>query len=374
MSNLVKGNVGKEDIPVLMEEYGLSLLEGDRWIAAKVMAQEMDHAAWNSWNLLAVSVQRLLEDRFQDFGNYSCFQRPSGICVIAAISEEKELMQLTTFFRELCREVKKILNCTLIVGIGRIVENIEEISHSYAEAREAVAYSRTAGEVVFISDVEPQKDTLLHLDEKDEKELSYVLKFGDEEMIQSCVESISGRMRNPLQNGFQAYIIDILSVILRVVQKNGLEENIVFGKYTDYNGVLTGIRNSADMQDWLCEVCFAISGKLYRERVGTTQTLIEKAKKYIGENYANSALSLEMVCGHLHISTAYFSTIFKKEVGESYISYLTSIRMEKAATLLKETDEKTYQIAARVGYDEPNYFGYVFKKKFGVSPNKFRGK
>ena len=108
--------------------------------------------------------------------------------------------------------------------------------------------------------------------------------------------------------------------------------------------------------------------------MGTTQTLIEKAKKYIGENYANSALSLEMVCGYLHISTAYFSTIFKKEVGESYISYLTAIRMEKAAELLKETDEKTYQIAAKVGYDEPNYFGYVFKKKFGVSPNKFRGK
>ena len=126
---------------------------------------------------------------------------------------------------------------------------------------------------------------MLHLDEKDEKELSYVLKFGDEEMIQSCVESISGRMRQTkaIQSSFQAYIIDILSVILRVVQKNGLEENIVFGKYTDYNGVLTGIRDSADMQDWLCEVCFAISGKLYRERVGTTQTLIEKAKKYIGE-------------------------------------------------------------------------------------------
>ena len=48
--------------------------------------------------------------------------------------------------------------------------------------------------------------------------------------------------------------------------------------------------------------------------------------------------------------------------------------MERAAALLKETDAKTYLIAAQVGYDEPNYFGYVFKKRFGVSPNKFRGK
>lgn len=107
MSNLVKGNVGKEDIPVLMEEYGLSLLEGNRWVAAKVMAQEMDNAAWNSWNLLAVSVQRLLEDRFKGFGNYSCFQRPSGICVIAAMESEKDLMQLTTFSGNCAKKSKR---------------------------------------------------------------------------------------------------------------------------------------------------------------------------------------------------------------------------------------------------------------------------
>ena len=81
-----------------------------------------------------------------------------------------------------------------------------------------------------------------------------------------------------------------------------------------------------------------------------------------------------MLCQHLHMSTAYFSTVFKRESGESYTSYLTGVRMEKAAELLKTTDDKTYFIAAQVGYDEPNYFSYVFKKRYGVSPNKFRGK
>ena len=263
-----------------------------------------------------------------------------------------------------------------MIGIGRVVDRLESIHQSYGEAREAVAYSATVGDVVFISDVETKTDTLLRLDEKDEKELTYALKFSDEEIIQSCVESICGRMKNAeqTQTGYQAYVIDILSVILRVVQKSGLDEKIVFGEYTDYNGVLTGIGNAESMGEWLCDVCFAISGSLVKERMGTTQTMIEKAKQYIKENYANSALSLEMVCSHLHISTAYFSTMFKKEVGESYISYLTGIRMEQAAMLLKNTEEKTYLIAAQVGYDEPNYFSYVFKKKYGVSPNKFRGK
>lgn len=374
LSNLVKGDVEVSDVPILMKEYGLSLPEGKCWVAAKVVAQDLEDTTWKSRNLLSVSVQGLLEDRLKDFGIYNCFQRPSGICVIVAMQEECELSLLTTCFGEVSREARKILDCSLVVGIGRIVDKIEDLSKSYAEAREAVAYSPTAGDVVFIADVEPKKDTILHLYEKDEKELSHALKFGDEEIIQSCVESICGRIQQPELQGFQAYIIDILSVILRVVQKNGLDEKIVFGKYADYNGVLTDIQDAQALQDWLCGVCFAISGSLYRERVGTTQNMIEKAKRFIGENYANSAFSLEMVCSYLHISTAYFSTVFKKEVGESYISYLTSIRMEKAATLLKETDDKTYQIAAKVGYDEPNYFGYVFKKKFGVSPNKFRGK
>lgn len=376
LSNLVKGNVERADIPILMEEYGLSLQNGTLWVAAKVVVQDMQSETWKSRNLRMVSVLRLLEDRLEGFGTYSCFHRPSGICVIAVLQEEKQMYAFTTLFEDICREARKILDCRMMIGVGRVVERLDEIYKSYAEAREAVAYSQTAGAVVFLSDVETKKDTLLRLDEKDEKELSYVLKFGDEEVIQSCVENICGRMRNtgPAQQGFQAYVIDILSVILRVVQKSGLDESIVFGEYDDYNGVLNGICDSAAMEKWLCGICFSISGSLYRERIGTTQSIIEKAKQYLQQNYANSALSLEMVCNYLHISTTYFSTIFKKEVGESYISYLTGIRMERAAALLKETDAKTYLIAAQVGYDEPNYFGYVFKKRFGVSPNKFRGK
>ena len=47
-------------------------------------------------------------------------------------------------------------------------------------------------------------------------------------------------------------------------------------------------------------------------------------------------------------------------------------RMEKAAELLRGTEDKTYRIAEQTGYLDPNYFSYVFKKHFGVSPTKFR--
>ncbi len=379
LGNLIKGNLHKEEIPMLMEEYNLlPLMKGKSWVAVKVMLSAIPlSGTQKNRNLLYFSIKQLIEDRLKEYGNYVCFHLPSGLCIIVALEKDSQMQKLETFLNDVCRESRKFLKQPIVIGVGRAVQQIAEISKSYIEAREAASYSGTVGDVIFIDDMEIKTITpRLRLTEQDEKELEHILKFGDEEAIQSCVEMISVKMKEVKESetGCQTYIIDILSVILRVLQSGGLEEKIVFGEYRDYNGVLSGIRTEQQLYHWLCNVCFAVSGSLAKERMGTTQTIIIKAKQYIEENYANSALSLEMICGYLHISTAYFSTIFKREVGESYISYLTGIRMEKAACLLKNTDDKTYVIAAKVGYDEPNYFSYVFKKKFGVSPNKFRGK
>ena len=59
------------------------------------------------------------------------------------------------------------------------------------------------------------------------------------------------------------------------------------------------------------------------------------------------------------MSAAYFSTVFKKETGKTFINYLTDYRMEQAVDLLLTKDEKTYIIAEKVGYSDPNYFSYV---------------
>ena len=99
---------------------------------------------------------------------------------------------------------------------------------------------------------------------------------------------------------------------------------------------------------------------------------MERAKDFISRNYADSDLSVETLCSHLHLSPTYFSTLFKRETGMSFTSYVTNVRMEQAARLLRETDDKTYLIAEQTGYTDPNYFSYVFKRHFGVSPSKFR--
>lgn len=109
-----------------------------------------------------------------------------------------------------------------------------------------------------------------------------------------------------------------------------------------------------------------------RERDHTSKKAILEAKQYISEHYQDPELSVDMICRKLHMSPAYFSTLFKKETGQTYVAYLTEVRLGKAVELLENTDEKTYAIAQRVGYQEQNYFSYVFKKRYGVSPTKFR--
>ena len=116
--------------------------------------------------------------------------------------------------------------------------------------------------------------------------------------------------------------------------------------------------------------------------------MIQEARQYIMDNYQDADLSVEKICRHLHMSPAYFSTMFKKETGKNFLEYVTELRIqnaknyliqtnydiaEVAVELLNKTDDKTYVIAAKVGYQEQNYFSYVFKKRFGISPTKFRG-
>ena len=123
---------------------------------------------------------------------------------------------------------------------------------------------------------------------------------------------------------------------------------------------------------WLVRVALSISDELKNARNSSLRYLISEAKNIVHDEYADADLSLDTVCSKLGVSNSYFSSIFKKVVGISFITYLTDYRMQQAVHLMLETNEKNYEIAEHVGYEDANYFGYVFKRKYGMSPSKYR--
>ncbi|SFL25553.1 two-component system, response regulator YesN [Paenibacillus sp. 1_12] len=102
-----------------------------------------------------------------------------------------------------------------------------------------------------------------------------------------------------------------------------------------------------------------------------SENAVFKAERYMEEHYSES-LPLQQVASHVHLNASYFSHLFKKETGRSFIDYLIELRMEKAKQLLSNTDMKITEISGRIGYDLPNYFAKLFKQATGLSPKDYR--
>lgn len=98
---------------------------------------------------------------------------------------------------------------------------------------------------------------------------------------------------------------------------------------------------------------------------------IRMAKEYIHQNYAKN-LSLDMVAAEVGYSSVYFSTMFKKNTGESFMDYVIQVRIEKAKELLKTTDLNISEIAGSIGYQDDKYFRKLFHKIVGITPKAYR--
>ena len=163
--------------------------------------------------------------------------------------------------------------------------------------------------------------------------------------------------------------MEIVSGFFKFCANNSMDFNEISGNVQNLYERVTQLDESS-MTNWIINMSMAISEKLRSTRNSTSRRIITDAQNIVKDRYMEPALSLDDVCADLGVSNSYFSSIFKKETGQSFVSYLTDYRMDRAEEMVLNTDEKSYKIAEKVGYQDANYFSYVFKKKFGVSlPN-----
>ncbi len=100
--------------------------------------------------------------------------------------------------------------------------------------------------------------------------------------------------------------------------------------------------------------------------------ILRKAQEYIDVNFSNESLSLNEVAKEVGVSANYLSAIFSQNMQKTFIEYVTGKRMDRARYLLNTTDRSSGDIAAEVGYKDPHYFSFVFKKTQGLSPREYR--
>jgi len=105
--------------------------------------------------------------------------------------------------------------------------------------------------------------------------------------------------------------------------------------------------------------------------VETTICSVKKIMDAMRQNCARHYI-LSDLADECHVTTTYFSSLFKKVSGMSPMKYLTQIRIERAKELIMATQYRFGQIARLVGYDDYQYFVKVFKKTSGYAPGEYR--
>lgn len=380
--NLLNSKLSKAEIDLRLKEYEIDLNEALKYQAACVDIEYekmlIDPKLGLQKELVALSVMNLLKDKIEEYYRVSVFNSlvDDRILIIIAIDEKNKNIDLIDLLRAICKESIRVLGVSISLGLGDKKNDILELSLSYQESLEAIGYKQIVGigEAIYIKDVEPHSLGTLYFDEKEDEEFSSSIKFGPIEKINTQIDNILYKLENSKVHfrQKQAYAFSVITVIIRLMQQYEISLVKFDSGDSGYIDVINKLQNFEEFIVWLRDICIRLYTSMQEKRESNSKQVIAEAKMYIMENYDKEELSVDTVCKKLHLSTAYFSTLFKKEVGQTCIAYITDFRLKKAVELLNTTDDKTYMIANKVGYAEQNYFSYVFKKKYGVSPSKYR--
>ncbi|WP_110932569.1 response regulator [Paenibacillus bouchesdurhonensis] len=302
------------------------------------------------------------------------------VVVLLSICSVQDKEHITARTLEILEEIRfsveRYLKLSITCGAGSAVMNLSDLVISYDEAQQALDYRLILGlnKVIWIHDVETRQSMPFIYDDTREKELIRCLKVGsDGELHQLLDELFSVLVDSRVSyEDFQVHLLEMLTTVIRVAKEFRVNLDQLFGDERALLGHFAKITHASEAKSWFISICVKLRSSIASERQSSYSRLVAEAKEYIEANYHDSDISINRVSKHLHISTGYFSNIFKREMKMTFVNYLLGIRMEAAQHLLRNTELKAFEIAEKVGFTDPNYFSFCFRKKFGISPKEFR--
>jgi len=267
------------------------------------------------------------------------------------------------------------------VSIGEKVERISKLKECYQNANHYMACRFVLPKVHILSE-ETLQDFLSGSEEKefgqvdassvDPQIIKDFLQSGSVEEVYDFVISFLQGFSDALKSKmFLDYmILNIRFSVMAFLDQLGVDKEEYTKRLED--GVLSMTITGENMEEYLIQIInLALE---YRDKESDYQSrkILRKAQDYIDKHYQEENLSLNEAAKAVGVSPNYLSAVFSQSTESTFVEYVTNKRMEKAKNLLKTTDESSGDIALMVGYKDPHYFSFVFKKTQGMSPREYR--
>lgn len=296
---------------------------------------------------------------------------------IITISNGEEYLMVVFHFvsspDSMAEQLLAALGTTAVFGIGRTYADLANAPKSYSEALKALRYGlffEGAGWTHY-EDTTDKSDLLAGLLEKEEAIL-FSIRIGDRESLLQKIEDfnhwvLARRLDPEIVKG---KLLRLTYLGIEVVKGTGEDSSGPWETWDLPHKEIGSLHSSEELFQWFKHQMLQLFQWIENSRKKTKHIAIERAIRFISLNY-HKELSLQEVAEHVNMSATYFSVLFKEQMGESYIKYLTKIRIEYAKELLR-AGAKVNEASEKVGYFNYRHFTELFKKHVGMTPGQYR--
>ena len=298
------------------------------------------------------------------------------VCILKSSSQEALEDDAYSLADSIQHEISKNTDFFVTTAIGSIADRTAFIAHSYSDAEFILKLCPFSGKnrIVGMADVQKTEKEKLSLPSNNDP-LVERLKFASESEIDQIITqyiNLLGGNSDHFSIIASYLLVDVIMAVSNLVEELGGNIREEMPELLTKGFVDKAVANQ---ETFIKEIRIVLNNVLrYRDShiQGKYGDVILKAKKFIEENYSNQDICLHSVAEAVHFSPNHFSTIFSQECGITFIEHLTNVRIEQAKKLLKNTSMRSADIAYEVGFNDPHYFSYIFKKTTGITPREYR--
>jgi two-component system, response regulator YesN len=207
-----------------------------------------------------------------------------------------------------------------------------------------------------------------------ESQLLEMIEVGDKPGSQRILNEILGHIFFSSSGSIEvmrARVIELVVLLSRAAIRGGADVQQIFGLNYTYLNKINTFRNIDEIAYWLSGIMTRFTDQVFNLTNVKHADVIYRSADFIKKNYM-SKITLEETAAHVFLSPAYFSRVFKEEMGDNFNVYVNNVRVEAAKKLLLNEKVPLVDISTLVGFEGQSYFSKVFKKLTGSTPGKFR--